>query len=138
MEAAVLLEAEWDKIVDEVWVVMVPENTAKERLMARNSLAEEEALKRIRSQMTNGQRIARAHVVLSNHRDAAATHAQVEVAWEGVAARSKMVLGDSLSGALQARWANMCSSFAVPVAVRADWWRKLRFLYMGPGRFYHT
>ncbi|MGB1598196.1 MAG: dephospho-CoA kinase, partial [Promethearchaeia archaeon] len=43
MEAAVLLEAGWHDIVDEVWVVVVPEAEAKRRLMARNALSEEDA-----------------------------------------------------------------------------------------------
>ena len=52
--------------------------------MARNSLSEEEALKRIRAQMSNTDRIARAHVVLSNNKDLDATKAQAQLAWAGV------------------------------------------------------
>jgi hypothetical protein len=52
--------------------------------MARNSLSEEEALKRIRAQMSNADRIARAHVLLSNHKDLAATKLQAALAWKGV------------------------------------------------------
>jgi len=33
----------------------------------------------------------------------------------------------------------MCAAMGVgDQTERADWWRKLRMLYMGPGRFYHT
>ena len=53
MEAAVLLEAGWDDFVDELWVVVVPEDVACARLAARNALAPEAALQRIRAQMTN-------------------------------------------------------------------------------------
>jgi phosphopantetheine adenylyltransferase/dephospho-CoA kinase len=40
MEAAVMIEAGWVDIVDEVWVVLVPPDVAKERLMSRNHLSE--------------------------------------------------------------------------------------------------
>ena len=156
MEAAVLLEAAWDDITDEVWVAFVPEAVAKERLMARNALAEDEALKRIRSQMTNPQRIARSHVLISNHRASAETYAQVDSAWAGVALRRECKLADTgaalpskrplADGAaaetgsdLLAKWNDLCGSLGVSdLTVRAEWWRKLRALYTGPGRFYHT
>jgi dephospho-CoA kinase len=54
VEAAILLEAKWREMVDEVWVVVVPVEVAKARLMTRNNFSEEEALKRIKSQMSNG------------------------------------------------------------------------------------
>jgi dephospho-CoA kinase len=43
VEAAVLVEAGWEDLFDEVWVVTVPEETACRRLMARNQLSEEQA-----------------------------------------------------------------------------------------------
>ncbi|CAM9164093.1 unnamed protein product [Hapterophycus canaliculatus] len=67
LEAAVLLEAGWDELCDELWVVQVPPAVARERLMKRNAFDEQEADKRIASQpMTNEERAARATVVLSN------------------------------------------------------------------------
>jgi phosphopantetheine adenylyltransferase/dephospho-CoA kinase len=65
VEAAVLLEAGWDDVVDEVWAVTVPEATAVARLVARNGLSEEAALQRIRSQMRNEDRLLRAQVAHS-------------------------------------------------------------------------
>ncbi|CAM9934915.1 unnamed protein product [Pylaiella littoralis] len=67
LEAAVLLEAGWDDMCDELWVVQVPPAVGRARLMKRNGFSEEEADKRIASQpMTNEERAARAAVVLSN------------------------------------------------------------------------
>ncbi|CAN0459708.1 unnamed protein product [Ectocarpus sp. 12 AP-2014] len=67
LEAAVLLEAGWDDLCDELWVVQVPPAVARARLMERNGFDEAEADKRIASQpMTNQERAARATVVLSN------------------------------------------------------------------------
>jgi phosphopantetheine adenylyltransferase/dephospho-CoA kinase len=66
IEAAVMLEAGWQDMMDEVWVVVVPPEQALERLVVRNSLSAEEAQKRIDAQMSNESRIAYATLVLEN------------------------------------------------------------------------
>ena len=85
MEAAVLLQAGWDHtLCDEVWVVVVPVSVARERLMMRNKISEEDANKRIASQMTNRERVKRADVVISNQGDLESTQAQLVEAWNGM------------------------------------------------------
>ncbi|CEL98141.1 unnamed protein product [Vitrella brassicaformis CCMP3155] len=76
LEAAVLLEASWDELVDEVWVTMVDEAIAKERIMKRNKLDEDAATKRLSSQMSNEERLAKLkelhslpHVVIWTNRE---------------------------------------------------------------------
>ena len=69
VEAAVLLEAGWDDLMDEVWAVVIPPDTARDRLMARNGLSAEDAEKRISAQMSNEEREAKAKVVLRNDAD---------------------------------------------------------------------
>lgn len=49
LEAAVLIEADWLPLVDEVWLVTVPEDVARQRLISRNGLSAEEADARIRA-----------------------------------------------------------------------------------------
>lgn len=66
IEAAVLIEAEWQGQVDEVWVVTASPETAIQRLMARNGLSEEDARKRLSSQLSNEERCKHATVVLEN------------------------------------------------------------------------
>ena len=66
VEAAVLIEAKWTDLVDEVWSCFTPVEEAVRRLANRNKLSEEDALKRIRSQMTNEERQAKSHVHLWN------------------------------------------------------------------------
>lgn len=66
IEAAVLIEAAWTDLVEEVWVVQVPEAIAVERLMSRNGFSEADALARIRAQLTNEQRAAHARIVIDN------------------------------------------------------------------------
>ncbi len=66
IEAAVLIEADWLDLVDEVWVVQVPEEVAMQRLITRNGFTAEDALARIRAQLSNEERARRARVVIDN------------------------------------------------------------------------
>jgi dephospho-CoA kinase len=52
LEAAVLLDAGWDDLLDGVWVVTTPKSTALERLMQTRGLSQEEAQKRIDAQQS--------------------------------------------------------------------------------------
>ena len=61
LEAAVMLEAAWEDLVTEMLIVtFVDREIAMERLMKRNSLSKEDALKRIDAQMSNTDRLAAA------------------------------------------------------------------------------
>ena len=66
LEAAVLIEAEWQDLADEVWVVHVDPEVAKKRLMDRNNLDADAAQARIDSQITNEERLGHADVDISN------------------------------------------------------------------------
>lgn len=55
-EAAILIEAGWNKLMDEVWILDCEENVCVERLMKRNSISKEDAEKRILSQISNDER----------------------------------------------------------------------------------
>jgi dephospho-CoA kinase len=81
IEAAVLLEAGWTDLVDEIWVAEVSEPVAIARLMARNNLTEADALARIRSQLSNEQRAARANVVINNDGTVAQARERLAEAW---------------------------------------------------------
>ena len=52
LEAAVLLDAEWDDILDGVWVVKTPKEVALKRLMETRGLSQDESEKRIQAQQT--------------------------------------------------------------------------------------
>jgi len=71
VEAAIMLEAGWHKQLplSALWVVTVPMEVARARLMARNAMTEEDAEKRIQAQMTNEERVAQADAVLDNSGD---------------------------------------------------------------------
>ena len=66
VEAALLFEAGWDSLVDEVWATDSPVETVIERLEARNGMSVEEVLKRIDSQMDRSERLRRAQVIVDN------------------------------------------------------------------------
>ena len=51
IEAAVLIEADWLPLVDEVWVVSASPATVRTRLFERNGLNEEQADARVRGQL---------------------------------------------------------------------------------------
>ena len=67
VEAAVLIEASWEDLFDEVWVVTSDKETVIERLKDRNSLSREDAIVRIDSQMSTDERIGHSDVVISNN-----------------------------------------------------------------------
>lgn len=67
LEAALLIEAEWTPLVNEVWVTVVDEASAVERLKSRNGLEEDQALARIRSQLSNEERSEHGDVILDTN-----------------------------------------------------------------------
>ncbi|KAM6312152.1 bifunctional coenzyme A synthase [Podargus strigoides] len=82
LDAAVLLEAGWQDMVHEVWTAIIPEEEAVKRIMARDGLSEEAARSRLRSQMTNSQRVEQSQVVLCTLWEPDVTRKQVEKAWD--------------------------------------------------------
>lgn len=87
VEAAVLLEAGWDSVADEIWVTFVPENEAINRMLSRDKMNEQQAINRVRAQMSNDDRVSHAHVVLSSLWEPEYTQKQVERAWKGLQER---------------------------------------------------
>lgn len=88
LEAAVLIEAEWQDLVDEVWVVSVSPDAARERLMARNDMSAEDADARISSQLSNDERLRHADIVLDTDCPLDEVRGRVEAAWTALAERS--------------------------------------------------
>ena len=147
MEAALLLEAGWDRLVDEVWCVCVSPRTQVERVMDRNGLAEDEARARVAAQMSTHERIARSHVVLCSQWEKESTAAQAKLALAQVLERRadpSCVNPKSDSPPLLERWSQLVRSIAVDGderevdALTRTWWRRLYDLYSQPHRYYHT
>lgn len=66
IEVPLLYETHMDRICDEVWVVWVDEETQIQRLMKRDGLSREDALKRIDAQMSLDEKARRADFVIDN------------------------------------------------------------------------
>jgi len=81
LEAAILLEAGWQWLVDEVWVVVASPETAVRRLAAAG-MEREQAEARIRSQLGNEERTCQADVVIENDGTPAELEARVQSLWE--------------------------------------------------------
>lgn len=81
-EGAVLFEAGWEKEANEVWCCVIPRDEAVKRIVNRNGLTEEAALKRISSQMSNDERVSKSNVVLSTFWEPDFTEKQCQKAWQ--------------------------------------------------------
>ena len=82
VDAALLFEAGWDSLVDEVWVTDSPVEAVIERLQARNGLSAPEVLKRIDSQMDRSARLEKAQVVVDNSAGVAELKRTVTSIWD--------------------------------------------------------
>ena len=82
VEAALLLEAGWDALVEEVWCTGASEDVVIDRLKARNGLNKEEAQKRINAQMSVDERKSRSQVMIENNGDLAQLTTVIEQIWE--------------------------------------------------------
>ncbi len=77
VEAAVLFEMNLDKYVDFVVVADCPDEIRIQRIISRDHLSYEEALKRINSQMPRSEYLKRADLVIDTSGDVAKTIEQV-------------------------------------------------------------
>ena len=81
VEAALMFEAGWNKLVDTVWTTDAPEETVISRLELRNGLSRSESQKRIASQMDREDRLSRSDVILPNTGDLNAFKNVILSAW---------------------------------------------------------
>jgi len=81
LEAAVLIEAEWLDLVDQVWVTLVDPAVAIERACARDNLEPAAVQARLDAQLSNDQRREHAHQVIDNSADETHLRNQVNALW---------------------------------------------------------
>lgn len=82
LEAALLFEAGWTPLVDQVWVTHASEATVLDRLQKRNGMTPEQITERIRAQMPADERLKGADVVVDTDGSLAGVRAQVAQLWE--------------------------------------------------------
>lgn len=87
LEAALLIEAGWDDLTDEVWVTVASPEVAAQRSMERSGLSREQAEARIASQLSNEERLKHAQVVIDTNCSLAEVARRVDELWDGLTAR---------------------------------------------------
>lgn len=85
LEAAVLIEAQWLDLVDQVWVTVVRPSVAIERACARDNLEPAAVQARLDAQLSNEQRCQQANHVIDNSSDEVQLIKQVEALWASMA-----------------------------------------------------
>ena len=81
LEAAVLIEAGWQREVDEVWAVTVEPAVAVARATTRDGTDTAAVQARIDAQISNAERTANAHAVIDNSGDEEALLARLDNEW---------------------------------------------------------
>ena len=82
VEAAILVEAGWDRLVDEVWVVVSPDEVVVPRLAGRAGMTPEQVGNRVRSQMPVQEKVNHANVVIENTGTIEDLHQLLEGLWQ--------------------------------------------------------
>jgi dephospho-CoA kinase len=87
IEAAILFEARWDDLADEVWVTSAPPEIAAQRVAERSALSLEQVKKRIKSQMSDEKRVSRANAVIDTSGDMESTITNAREKWDDLQRR---------------------------------------------------
>lgn len=82
LEAALLIEAGWEPLVDEVWVTVAPEEAVLRRLSARDARPESEIFARIRAQLSQSERVKHADRIVNTDLPLPALREKVIALWE--------------------------------------------------------
>ncbi len=97
LEAALLFDAGWDDLADEIWVTVLPPQVAAERTAERSGISVEEALSRIAAQMSNEERAARSQIMIDTDCPLEQTRKQVDEEWERLQGRLPVRPGETPS-----------------------------------------
>jgi len=87
IEAALLVEAGWTKLVDKVWLVMASDNTASQRLTQHKEISTVQILSRLKSQMPAREKVKYADEIIYNDGDMAQLETRVTELWHRFSTR---------------------------------------------------
>jgi dephospho-CoA kinase len=90
LEAAVLIEAKWNDLVDEIWVTVAPEDVIIDRLQNRSGFTEEQARARIRSQLPTEEKVKHADAIIDTNCSLSDVNFRVLELWEQLQKREKI------------------------------------------------
>ncbi|MDO8717166.1 MAG: dephospho-CoA kinase [Dehalococcoidales bacterium] len=86
---ALLVEAEWTSLVDEVWVTTAPEAKVLERIRNQRGLTRKETMARIHSQLPVKEILKHANVVINNESGLEELKNRVTELWTGLVSDAK-------------------------------------------------
>ena len=112
LEAAVLIEAGWKDLCDEIWVVTTAQPIAVKRLIARNGLSQEAALARINAQMSSRDRAEHGDVKIDNSGTEEQMRQRLDRAWKPLIKR----LADARAAKSRAKPAARATASKAPAA----------------------
>lgn len=81
VEAAILIEANWLSLVDEVWLLVAPPDAVAARVQAQRGMAASELRARIEAQMSDAERRRHANVIIENNGSLVDLRRRIEAAW---------------------------------------------------------
>jgi dephospho-CoA kinase len=85
LEAALLIEAKWTDLADEVWVALAPPEVSVKRIKERGGLSEEEAWARVQAQLPAAERAKHADVIITTDGELWEVRAQIDKLWDTIA-----------------------------------------------------
>jgi len=85
LEGALLIEAKWTDLADEVWVALAPPEVAVKRIKERGGLSKEEAWARVQAQLPAAERARHADVIINTDCELSEVRAQIDKLWDTIA-----------------------------------------------------
>jgi dephospho-CoA kinase len=82
LEAALLIEANWKTLVDQVWVTVAPETVIVDRLKSQRGYNKEQIEARLRTQMPQKEKVKYADVIIDTDCSRDELKAQVVKLWQ--------------------------------------------------------
>ena len=82
LEAAILIEANWQDLTDEIWLAKSNQEVVIERVQLRNNFTREEIIKRIQSQMSNDELEKHSDIVIDNNVTSEQLEEKVKTLWQ--------------------------------------------------------
>lgn len=89
VEAAILIEANWMPMCDEIWLVTAAREHVIERVERDRGMAREQTEARIRAQLSDAERMRHATLVIKNDGTVEELRAEVERVWRGALQRNR-------------------------------------------------
>ncbi len=88
IEAAILIEAKWQPLFDEIWLVVAPREKVIARVEAERGLKREQTEARIKAQLSDDERRKHASLVIDNSGTIEDLRAKVQVLWRELLVRN--------------------------------------------------